>query len=200
MKQLYLCLTILVFCFNYLNAQTVSVTGSCFYLVDGDYIYNGDVNGRPSFFHDPEPSPGGLYTILWTGTRWELTAEDYTGAIVVGSHNNLDTPYPPATSLSPWTPDACNPAGVFAGDGTSTTMSIIDVEKESIKIYPIPSTDLITISGLQDRKDYCIFNIFGQIVLEGTINNYNKINIQNFSNGIYVLRFDTGQTIKFIKN
>ena len=183
----------------FLNAQTVTVSGSCYYLVDGDYTYNGDVNGRPSFFHDPEPTPGGLYTIFWTGTRWELTAEDYTGAIVVGSHNNLDSPNPPATSLSPWISDACNPSGVFSGDGTSTTMSNEDVGKESLKSYPIPSKDLITISGIKGKKEYSIYNVLWQSIIKWTIKNHDKIDIQEFPNCLYLIIFDTRQTIKFIK-
>lgn len=198
MKQFYLCLIIIVFCFNYQNAQTVTVSGSCYYLVDGDYIYDGDVNGKPSFYHSPEGTS--IYLIYWTGSRWELTAEDASGYILIGSHNNLDTPNPPATTLLPWTPDECNPAGVFSGDGTSTTMSIQDVEKEQIFITPIPSSNFITISGLKNREHYTIYNLFGQFIQEGTLSSAQILDINNYSNGLYILKLNSGNTIKFIKN
>ena len=198
MKQLYLCLIISVFCFNYQNAQTVSVSGSCYYLVDGDYSYDGEINGKPSFYHSPEGTT--IYLISWTGTRWELTAEDVWGSILIASYNNLNTPNPPATSLLPWTPDGCNPAGLFSGDGTSTTMNTPDYEREKFNIYPIPSTDFLTISGLLKREHYVIYNVFGKKILDGTINNYDKIDIQNYPNGIYFIRFGIGQSFKFIKN
>lgn len=197
MKQLYLFFTILVFSFNYLNAQTVTVTGSCYYLVDGDYSYNGDINEKPSFYHSPEGTS--IYLISWTGTRWELTAEDTTGYILIGSYNTLDTPNPPASSLAAWTPDECNPSGVFSGDGTSTTMSIQDVEKENLNIFPNPSTDYITLSGLNKKEGYSIYSVFGVKILKGSINDNEKIDIRNFATGLYLLKFDNGYTIKFIK-
>ena len=42
--------------------------------------------------------------------------------------NTLDTPMPPATSLSPWMPEVCNPAGTFSGDGTTDTLSVSELE------------------------------------------------------------------------
>ena len=198
MKQLYLCLIVLVFCFNYLNAQTVNVTGTCYYVIDGDFAYSGDINGKPSFSHIPEGT--NIYLISWTGTRWELTAEDTSGYILIGSHNNLDTPNPPATSLLPWTPDDCSPAGIFSGDGTSTTMRVKDVKTEEIIISPIPSSNFITIKGLKNREHYTIYNLFGQFIQEGTIGSFEKIDINNYSNGLYILKLNSGSTIKFIKN
>lgn len=198
MKQFYFCLIILVFCFNYQNAQTVSVSGSCYYLVDGDYSYDGEINGKPSFYHSPEGTT--IYLISWTGTRWELTAEDVWGSILIASYNNLNTPNPPATSLIPWTPDGCNPAGLFSGDGTSTTMSVHDVETEEINISPIPSSNFITIKGLKKREHYTIYNLFGQFIQEGNLGSSEKIDINHYSNGLYILKLNSGSTIKFIKN
>lgn len=198
MKQFYFCLIILVFCFNYQNAQTVSVSGSCYYLVDGDYSYDGEINGKPSFYHSPEGTT--IYLISWTGTRWELTAEDVWGSILIASYNNLNTPNPPATSLIPWTPDGCNPAGLFSGDGTSTTMSVHDVETEEIIISPIPSSNYISIKGLKNREHYTIYNLFGQFIQEGILGSSEKIDINNYSNGLYILKLNSGSTIKFIKN
>ena len=198
MKQFYFCLIILVFCFNYQNAQTVSVSGSCYYLVDGDYSYDGEINGKPSFYHSPEGTT--IYLISWTGTRWELTAEDVWGSILIASYNNLNTPNPPATSLMPWTPDECNPAGLFSGDGTSTIMSVQDVKTEEINISPIPSSNIITIKGLKNREHYTIYNLFGQFIQEGILGSSEKIDINNYSNGLYILKLNSGSTIKFIKN
>ncbi|WP_298536858.1 T9SS type A sorting domain-containing protein [uncultured Algibacter sp.] len=192
MNQIYLLPTILFFSFINLSAQTVTITGSCASFVDGVYTLSSDVNGKPSY-------TDGDSIIQWTGTRWEHNPIDGTQ---VGMYNDSDTANPPASSFSPWTPEDCDPAGVFSGDGTSSTLSATDAElsNKNIRLFPNPTTDFIQISGLTKTEKYSISNILGAKIKEGTLSENEKLDIQNLNTGLYLIKFDNGHTLKFRKN
>jgi len=69
----------------------------------------------------------------------------------------------------------------------------------NIKLHPNPATDVISISGLKQTENYRIYNILGSEVRKGTITDNEKIQIDNFQNGLYILTFDNGHTFRFIK-
>lgn len=65
------------------------------------------------------------------------------------------------------------------------TSSQKELENNGIKIFPNPVANEITIE-IENEIEYLIYNIQGQIILSGKGNNP-KINIENFSKGIYIL-------------
>jgi hypothetical protein len=192
MKQIYFLTTILFLTFINLNAQTVTLTGSCDIMVDGDYTLSTDVNGKPSFTNAE-------FIIQWTGTRWEHNPK---GSTDVGMYNDADTANPPASSFSPWIGVFCDPPGSFTGDGTSdSTLSINEVKLTivNLKVYPNPASDYITISGLKTTENYEIYNLIGQKIRKGITTNDESIDIQNLIKGIYLLKLENGNTLKFVK-
>jgi len=70
---------------------------------------------------------------------------------------------------------------------------------ESISVYPNPSKNEIKVTGLTESRNYKILNILGIVVNEGIMSENENINIQNLSNGIYFLKFQNTNAIKFIK-
>ncbi len=83
---------------------------------------------------------------------------------------------------------------------TAQTLSNNEFElDEKIKLFPNPSTENIQVAGLTKTENYRIYNILGKEISNSTISANEKINIQNMSNGLYFLKFDNGNTIKFIK-
>lgn len=84
---------------------------------------------------------------------------------------------------------------------TPITLTITDNFQENINlsISPNPSSDFISVSNLKSTESYLIINQIGQEVKRGIISNQEKINIGNFSNGLYFLKFENGNTVKFIK-
>lgn len=192
MKQFHFLTAFLFLTSINLNAQTVTITGSC--AVDGDYAFSTDVNGRPSYVTE-------FFIIQWTGTRWE---HNLIGDPDVGMYNDANTATPPASSFSPWIADLCDPAGVFTGDGTSEEV-IVSINEYggsniNIKIYPNPASDYITISGIKKRtENYEVYNLIGQKMREGIISNEERIDIQNLSKGIYLLKFEGENTLIFIR-
>lgn len=68
-----------------------------------------------------------------------------------------------------------------------------------IKLFPNPSSDFIRISGITKTENYSIYNILGAKVKSGTILNGEKIDIRNVKKGLFFLKFESGEFMKFIK-
>ena len=78
----------------------------------------------------------------------------------------------------------------------STSNSILT---NKISLHPNPSNHYINISGLTKKEKYTIYDILGTEISKGSIFDNEKINIENYSNGFYLLKFENGSTLKFIK-
>ncbi|ARV05672.1 hypothetical protein BTO04_02705 [Polaribacter sp. SA4-10] len=111
------------------------------------------------------------------------------GAYVVGGVNTI--------SISTSTQQC------FYGVEITAVIGTLGVENfnsnNAIKIYPNPASDFITISGLKNRENFRVYDVLGTEIIKGKIIDNGEIAIKNFSNGIYFLKFDNGNTIKFIK-
>ncbi|MDH7447555.1 T9SS type A sorting domain-containing protein [Aquimarina sp. 2201CG14-23] len=84
--------------------------------------------------------------------------------------------------------------------GINGTLSINSFnEKPALNIFPNPTVNFIKISGLTKTANYKIYNVLGAETKKGTISKNEKIDVQNLNNGIYFLKFEDGNTIKFIK-
>lgn len=83
---------------------------------------------------------------------------------------------------------------------SAATLSTSDFSFNDKVVYPNPSSSFIHIKGLTEISNYNIFNNLGAEVMNGTLLNTNKIDIQNLNNGIYFLKTDNGYTFKFIKD
>lgn len=72
-------------------------------------------------------------------------------------------------------------------------------EQPIVKVYPNPSSSYVSISGLKESKKYKIYNILGKQVANGLVSNKTPIHIENYASGLYILKIENGNTIKFIK-
>ena len=82
---------------------------------------------------------------------------------------------------------------------TSAMSDIIIDFKAKIKTYPNPSTNYIGLSGLSESENYVIYSLQGKEILRGTIAKENKIDVRFLSNGMYLLKLENFEIIKFIK-
>jgi hypothetical protein len=79
------------------------------------------------------------------------------------------------------------------------TLDIIEVPSKSIKIFPNPFIDKLTIQT-ENRLNFQITDMKGVIILEKTVEaGMNNIGVSSLKSGIYLLKIE-GKTFKLIKN
>ena len=82
----------------------------------------------------------------------------------------------------------------------NSTLSTSSFTRNTISIYPNPSSDYIEVTGLTSPDTYIIYSVLGTKISSGTISNNQKIDIQNYSTGVYFLKLENEEVLKFIKN
>ena len=78
-------------------------------------------------------------------------------------------------------------------------LSAEDFNSVKVSIYPNPTTNFITVSGLFNSESYVIYDMMGRALQNGDINDNNTINIENLSNGNYILKLTNGFSSSIIK-
>ena len=79
-------------------------------------------------------------------------------------------------------------------------LSIEDIAPaNALKIYPNPSNDYLQIIGTTKLDEFKIYNLLGAEVKHGFISGDKKIDIRNLTNGLYFLKFNDTEIIRFIK-
>lgn len=75
-----------------------------------------------------------------------------------------------------------------------------NLTEASVKLFPNPAKNTIKVNNLKASEQYEIYNLLGQSVKEGTIENNQRIDISNLVNGVYLLKLkNTTKTLRFIK-
>ena len=59
---------------------------------------------------------------------------------------------------------------------------------ESWKVYPNPTNDILMISGITKKTQYSLFNINGQLIVSGNIEQNEKIDMSDFPSGLYIIK------------
>lgn len=78
-------------------------------------------------------------------------------------------------------------------------LSAEDFNNVKVSIYPNPTSNFITVSGLFNSESYVIYDMMGRALQNGDINDNNTINIENLSNGSYILKLTNGFSSSIIK-
>jgi hypothetical protein len=79
-------------------------------------------------------------------------------------------------------------------------LSIEDFELNAgLRAYPNPANNVISLAGLNEAKEFVIYNVIGAQVKSGVVNNDQPIQIDELTPGMYFLKIDSGNTVKFIK-
>ncbi|CAI8375647.1 MAG: Uncharacterised protein [Polaribacter sejongensis] len=214
----------LIFIFIGTNAfsQTI-VLNACHPLIENqDYTFQQkkrDATGRNIFETNPvnENSPcGGVgnceFQIAWNQikNRWEVYVDDgngtFSNSYVLYYNTEASKPNPPSSLLGVWveetliTQSQCGSINSITGDVENTVLGITNFDtKGNLTIAPNPASDFIEIFGLTKTEHYKIYNILGGLVNHGNVSNNDKIDIQDLKDGIYFLKFENGNTHKYIK-
>jgi len=149
----------------------------------------------------PSASAFGISAFLNSGT--EVDNYQYIGPITEGTRDEWLTRVHTSTNWS------SNNSTVFdnnaiANGGNVTVTNTLGIEdltviSDRIKIFPNPSTEFISISGVTLPNNFTIYNTFGSKIASGRINKNDRIDTRNFSNGLYFVKIENGISIKFVK-
>lgn len=144
----------------------------------GDYwimaIYENE--GRHTFTYSDIPGSNGLYYKEFPfGSAIPTNASDFTSC--------------------------CNDESLyFLQIDCGNTLSIEQFNlTDKVSLKPNPASNFIQISFLTKTQKYKIYNALGMRISNGTITDGEKIDIKNFANGLYFLKFHNGKVMKFIK-
>ncbi|WP_052172476.1 T9SS type A sorting domain-containing protein [Psychroserpens jangbogonensis] len=172
-------------------------------------IYSGNnVNSTP-IYTQSHPSItinniGDPIRINITGTLNLTQDSQYTFEFTVNSIDvlyNSFNGYPGGTAFQDGSEEICCDF-FFNVSIADAPLSIDNYEvHKAVSIFPNPSRDYITIMmpNLETIKKYSILNALGQEVIKGSIKSNEEIDIRNFMNGLYFMKFDDGNTLKFLK-
>ena len=78
-------------------------------------------------------------------------------------------------------------------------LSVDENNRPEIRLFPNPSDSNISISGLEQEHRYQIYNVLGEALISGDITFKSQINIRSLSKGVYFIKLDTYETIRFVK-
>jgi hypothetical protein len=70
-----------------------------------------------------------------------------------------------------------------------TTLGISDIQMIQIKLYPNPTNGILYIETSQEIQSYEVYNLIGQRLLKGNVND--NINLKDLSKGTYIIRLTT---------
>ena len=150
----------------------------------------------------------GLEDILAPGGSQEMAtaiATDNFGNYVVGGYFR-STLFQNNTAITPLQINGNGAtdfwyARLATTDCNGVPLSIDEENISKVSIFPNPVTDVIQVTGNLSFTSYSIYNISGQQVLSGAIDD-NKIEVLSLTSGVYLLNLennDTSQTLKLIK-
>jgi hypothetical protein len=68
-----------------------------------------------------------------------------------------------------------------------------------VLLYPNPAQEFIKFSGIDKSSQYNIYNILGSKIASGIISDNEALEISLLDKGLYLMTFDNGAVLKFIK-
>jgi hypothetical protein len=160
---------------------------------DGSIIAVGSVTGNAN---------GYARVLKFIGNSWVPQGSDVLGETLndqFGRSVSLSANGSILAAGTPYNDGNGNNAGhvrVFE----NSTLSTSSFTRNTISIYPNPSSDYIEVTGLTSPDTYIIYSVLGTKISSGTISSNQKIDIQNYSTGVYFLKLENEEVLKFIKN
>ena len=91
--------------------------------------------------------------------------------------------------------DANDPERFAMSCPTCTTITdVVEAEGNAISIYPNPASETITIEGI-DVENVKVYNLLGQLV--ETMESTQRIDVSNYTSGIYTMVINGSETVRF---
>ncbi len=77
--------------------------------------------------------------------------------------------------------------------------SVDENDGQTISLYPNPVNDKLRIDGLDGQNEVSIYNAYGTCVKTLTIEGNDEISVGDLAAGLYLMRVNGRQTVKFVK-
>ncbi len=170
-------------------------------------IFNGQTSiGEPRYTKTITiPATVGPFTIDLTGGNGDLsffTNNQYTFIIyhpdlLLGANSDADSYADGQMFLDN---GFINTDDLWFRLNVSSTLAInTPTGLKQVKMYPNPAQDSIQLIGLESHQNYTIYNALGVRMMQGMAIDNQTIDVQSLSNGIYYLRLEDAQTLRFVK-
>ncbi|RYM34584.1 T9SS type A sorting domain-containing protein [Brumimicrobium glaciale] len=78
-----------------------------------------------------------------------------------------------------------------------STDNIQQIQK--VSLYPNPANDFIQVKGISKHENVSVYSVLGMKVFDSVINENEKLDIKGLNNGMYLLKFEDGTALKFLK-
>ena len=88
----------------------------------------------------------------------------------------------------------------FQWAAPTLSVGTVNVNNGPVKLYPNPATTYVKIKNLRGTTSYTIFDVLGKAVQKGTLQQDEAIFINKLNVGLYMVKLDSGQSFKLIKN
>ncbi|MEO0368567.1 MAG: BspA family leucine-rich repeat surface protein [Pseudomonadota bacterium] len=79
------------------------------------------------------------------------------------------------------------------------TLSLNDESLKRMSLYPNPATEYISVSNPNVEENFVIYNTLGQKVDSGQLLPESQISVNHLEKGVYFLKLDNLQTLRFVK-
>ncbi|QHI35789.1 hypothetical protein IMCC3317_11370 [Kordia antarctica] len=173
---------------NFSNSLAVQSDGK---ILVGGYFFN---NGRNIGYVTRINSDGSIDTTFDGDGRQDInisSGDNFSNSIAVQSDDKI--------LVGGYYFNYGRNIGYVTRLGCSSILSLEYSTNLTIKLFPNPSKDYFQILGLNEIEKYKIYNINGSIIMTGYLFNNEKVNIKNYSNGIYFLKIGNKKILKLIK-
>ncbi len=83
----------------------------------------------------------------------------------------------------------------------TSNMKNASVKEGTLIVYPVPTSDILILKGLEAQTTFGVYNLEGELVLETEISNKNPVlEVSHLKSGIYIIKdLITGRTTRFIR-
>lgn len=82
---------------------------------------------------------------------------------------------------------------------TDSTLDVDGIDAQTPTLYPNPAKEELYLLGTDAPQPFRIYNLLGTEIAKGSVSENTPIDIRAFTKGLYLLRLENGQTLKFIK-
>ena len=104
-----------------------------------------------------------------------------------------------SVEFTTWTQGSSGGGFTYTRSTELSTNTNSDLSHEKITVYPNPSTHFLTIMGITQPQHFQVYDLVGSEIIKGELSNNQKLDISHLNSGMYLMKFQDGSTVRFLK-